>query len=77
MKYYRRGKFQPKQLVTLRAEMFALIGCEFDLTYAGTGHHDEPYPGQTRWLIDQKHDPELKPEQRGRWIPEEDIEWTD
>lgn len=73
----RRGIFQPKIMDTLRPQMQTLIGHEFDLDYAGTSDDDEPYPGQTRWMIARNHDADLGSDQIGRWIPEEDIQFID
>lgn len=54
--------------------MKPLIGKEFTFEWAGTGDADEPYPGQTRWMIDRQHDAEIPEECRARWMPAEDIE---
>lgn len=70
----RTACFRPKDLKTLRPCMKPLIGRIFDFTYAGHGEQDEPYPGQSRWLMERKHDPDVPEETRGRWFPSEDLE---
>lgn len=71
----RRGTFRPKRTDDLRSEVVPLIGRTFLLMYAGIGDHDEAYPGQTRWMIHYAHDAELTDEERGWWMPEQDIEF--
>jgi hypothetical protein len=74
--YQRRGVFRPRNLSTLQPQFQTLIGRVFDFEFVGTSEDDESYPGQTRWIISCLHDDELTEEQRGRWMPEEDIEWS-
>lgn len=67
------AKFRPKSLDTLRACMVPLIGRTFLMEWAGVGEDDEPYPGQSRWIICRKHDAEVPDEAKGRWLPFEDL----
>ena len=69
----RRGRFEPRIMETLRPVVRPLIGRVFCFEYAGTSGDDEPYPGQTRWVVSRQHDAELEPEQRCWWLPAEDI----
>lgn len=68
------ARFVPKNLETLRECMKPLVGKIFEWEWMGTSDDDEPYPGQTRWLITRKHDPEIPDECKGRWAPFEDLE---
>jgi hypothetical protein len=69
----RHARFNPKNLETLRPCMKPLIGHVFDFTYASHSDEDEVFPGQSRWLMDRKHDHEIDEEARGRWFPSEDL----
>ena len=65
----RRATFRPKHIDTMRPECAALVGQTFDFIYAGFGDDDEPYPGQTRWMIkDTAGDPA-----KVYWFPDEDL----
>lgn len=75
--YRRTGTFRPKKMDTLRECMLPLIGKTLNLDFMGTGMKDEPYPGQTRWMISRSHDAELSDDQKGRWMPDEDITFAD
>ena len=70
----RIGIFRPKKIESVRECMLPLIGKQFEFEYAGTSDDDEMFPGQTRWVVARKHDPELDDDQIGRWLPDEDIE---
>jgi len=67
------ARFDPKDRKTLRPCMIPLIGRTFEFDFAGTSDDDEPFPGQTRWMISRKHDPEIPDECKGRWFPFEDL----
>jgi hypothetical protein len=68
-----KALFLPKNLNTLRFCMYPLIGKTFDWVPAGRGGDDEPYPGQARWYMDQKHDAEIPEDAIGFWVPDEDL----
>ncbi len=68
----RTAIFTPKITIDLRPDMAMLVGRVLEWDYAGTGDHDDPYPGQTRWMPARKHDPDLG-RSAAYWVPEEDL----
>lgn len=73
--YKRTGIFKPKIMATLRPCMLPLIGKSFEWDFAGVQDDDMPYHGQVTWMFARKHDADLSNEQKGRWVPAEDIEF--
>lgn len=69
-----KARFEPKNRETLRPCMVELIGREFNWEWVGTSDVDEPFPGQSRWMIERQHDAEIPDECKGRWCPREDLE---
>ena len=67
------GIFEPKDRSTLRPEALPLIGREFEFVYNGTNDDDHSFPGQTTWVITEKHHSEIPEEMMYRWFPAEDI----
>lgn len=67
------ARFEPKNRETLRPCMVPLIGRIFEWEWMGTSMANEDYPGQTRWMITRKHDPEIPDKCKGRWCPYEDL----
>ena len=72
----RYGWFRPKRTDDLRPGVSSLIGQRLLWRYAFMGDADESYPGQSRWMPDQRHHAEFG-EAATYWVPDEEIEWED
>jgi hypothetical protein len=60
------ARFKPARTDNLRPEIVPLIGEIFTWDYTGTSNDDEPYPGQQRWLTQDRR--------LNYWVPSEDLE---
>lgn len=75
-KMKRVARFQPQRTDDLRPEVKSLVGRTLEFSFAGTGGEDEPYPGETRWMVIRRVDdgPELIESELYWWSPERDLE---
>ncbi len=70
------GTIRRPQRPFLLEEWLPRIGRTFEFSYADTTAKEGDDLGQNRWMIHEKHHPELTVQQIGRRFPEEEIEFV-